>query len=258
MAIIRIVGKKGSHAVREIAKDASIPRYNGKKHGSKVDFLINYGLAGNRLEKFYRLNPSARKLTMLNRGIGKSKYAVVLDAKKVGLRVPQTALTLPEKAIANQWIEKKQHSIGGKGIKKANKNRRKIKGKYFQKFVKNRKFELRVHAFRWVKDWVVQKRMGSSDEIAWNFSNGGYFQTVRTPKNNVACREALEMSKKILDMRRMDFGAIDFIVDSDNKVYFIEINSAPGFQELSKHIYVNAFSDLKKMTVTQIKKLLRK
>lgn len=258
MAIIRIAGKKGSHAVREIAKDTSIPRYSGKKHGSKVDFLINYGLAGDKLERFYRLNPAARKIRTLNKGIGKSKYAVVLDAKKAGIRVPQTALTLPSKAVANQWIEKKQHSIGGKGIRKASKTRRKISGKYFQKFIKDRKFELRVHAFRWTTNWTVQRRMGRSDEIAWNFSNGGYFQTVRNPKSSSVYREALEMSKKILDMRRMDFGAIDFIVDSDNKVYFIEINSAPGFQELSKHIYVDAFSKLKKMSASQIRKALRK
>jgi glutathione synthase/RimK-type ligase-like ATP-grasp enzyme len=70
----------------------------------------------------------------------------------------------------------------------------------------------------------------------------------RGPKKPHASRtftEAMVISNKILELLGMSFGAVDFLVTADYKVYFIEINSAPGFSELSKPIYVDAFTRLK-------------
>jgi D-alanine-D-alanine ligase-like ATP-grasp enzyme len=54
----------------------------------------------------------------------------------------------------------------------------------------------------------------------------------------------------------MSFGAVDFIVDENHEIYFIEINSAPGFTELSEHIYVDAFDRLKKLKKKEISSLI--
>jgi D-alanine-D-alanine ligase-like ATP-grasp enzyme len=58
-------------------------------------------------------------------------------------------------------------------------------------------------------------------------------------------------------MLGMSFGAIDFIVDKNYELYFIEINSAPGFTELSKKIYVEAFDKLKSLNRKQILKFVK-
>jgi len=70
---------------------------------------------------------------------------------------------------------------------------------------------------------------------------------VHSPNSFSVFEKALAVSKEILDIRKMSFGAVDFIVSQDLRVYFIEINSAPGFSNLSTEIYVDAFNALKKI-----------
>jgi glutathione synthase/RimK-type ligase-like ATP-grasp enzyme len=193
---------------------------------------------------------------MLNKNAGRAKLSAIRDAEKDGIKVPESKLSLSPKDNPKLWIEKRQNSIGGLGIKLASKNRRRIHGKYFQRFVNDRKYEIRVHAFSWTDNWSVQKRHGSQDEIAWNFRNGGTFSTVHNPNSGKVFIDAIEISKRILEIRHMSFGAVDFIVDNDLNVYFIEINSAPGFKELSAHIYIDAFNVLKGMSSKELKKYI--
>jgi D-alanine-D-alanine ligase-like ATP-grasp enzyme len=47
----------------------------------------------------------------------------------------------------------------------------------------------------------------------------------------------------------MSFGAVDFIIDKKDNIYFIEINSCPGFTTLSNGIYINAVNKLMKLPV---------
>ena len=216
------------------------------------DILINYGLNKDRLATFFKMYPSARKTPILNRYVGYSKFKVVQRAASQDVTAPETKLSLSIKDKKANWIEKRVNSIGGKGICWARKKGQ-IQGKYYQQFIKNRIYEIRVHAFKWLPQdkWSVQKRYGSDNEIAWNYSNGGHFATVRNPQSYNVFREAAEVSNKILTMLGMNFGAVDFIVDNGYKLYFIEINSAPGFTELSKKIYVNAFDSLKNLSRKQ-------
>jgi D-alanine-D-alanine ligase-like ATP-grasp enzyme len=58
-------------------------------------------------------------------------------------------------------------------------------------------------------------------------------------------------------MLGMSFGAVDFLVDTNYNIYFIEINSAPGFSELSKPIYVDAFQRLKQLSKKDLLKLVK-
>ena len=162
----------------------------------------------------------------------------------------QGELTLPRGAKLTEWIEKRHHSIGGIGIVRT-KRRHSIEGKYYQRFINDRRYELRVHAFSWTDDWKVQKRLGDPKEVAWNYKNGGTFQNVRNTGYDIF-QKAIEVSAQILHMRRMAFGAVDFIVDNSGNLYFIEINSAPGFTEFSEGIYVDAFNKLQRLTNKKI------
>jgi hypothetical protein len=252
MACIKIINKKGSKACRTIREKTGIYMYKGKTKW-KVDALINYGVCGNKLDKFYRSFPSARKIPTINKNIGISKYSVIKMAEKEGIVVPITKISLTNKDNPELFIEKKTKSIGGIGIRRA-RGRRQMTGRYYQEFIDDRDYELRVHAFEWMKDFEIQKRLGPDKMIAWNYHNGGHFIIIRNP-NYYLFDRAKEISRQILLMLGMGFGAVDFVVDKSKNLYFIEINSAPGFQELSEPIYVEAFTKLKEMPISRLRKL---
>lgn len=246
MVEVRIVGKKGSKACKAISTGADIPMF---KRAGRGDVIVNYGLTGQKLDFFLRKSAAARTIPMLNKYVGCAKDTAVIAAEKAGILVPETRPTLPAGAKLSDWIEKRVNSSQGKGICAA-RGRGRIPGKYYQRMIKHRKFELRVHAFRWVPQdqWRLNKRLGPADQIAWNFHQGGHFVGVRRPNDFKVFKEAKDIALKILEMRNMAFGAVDLIVDEDNKVYFIEVNSSPGFEELNRQCYIDAFLALKKLT----------
>ena len=249
-ANIRIIGKKGSKTCKLIVQEAGILRYTGKSN--RADFLVNFGLAGNKQTQFFRRFPSARNIPTINKHVGYSKLNVVNKAKHEGIEVSDSKLLLTKADKKSDWIEKRFNSIGGKGIQVA-KGKHKMPNKYYQRFVSDRLYELRVHAFLWMNDYRVQKRTGKASEIAWNFSNGGKFITIHSPKNYKIFEEAIENSSKVLKMLGMAFGAVDFIVTKDYKLVFLEVNSAPGVSGLSDQIYTDAFKKLKQLSHRQLR-----
>lgn len=251
---IRIMGRKGSQSCSEIVKGTGIKRYEGKKY--ETDAIINYGLCGKKLRDFYVKYPSAKNIPTLNKHVGYSKYRALQLVGKKDILIPESRLELLKTHKIDDWIEKRFHSQGGFGICKARK-KSKLGSKYYQKYIKNRKYELRVHGFMWIdpSKWKVQKRFGKEDEIAWNHRNGGYFISVNNPTGYTVFTSAIEITKTVLTTLSMVFGAADFIVSGDGKLYFIEINSCPGFQELSKNIYLDAFNSLKKLRLKSALKL---
>ena len=249
--IVKLIGKPKSKACREIAKGTGIQKFLGK---GKVDILINYGLAGLLLDKFYKKNPNAVDIPTINRRVGFSKYHVINQVKDK-VPVPESRMDLNRlQAKSGEWLVKGFRSIGGKGIEQAT-TTAPPSGKYFQKFMSDRKYEVRVHAFLWdkVENWHVQKRIGKKDEIAWNYKNGGHFVTVNTPRDYNVYRKSMDIAYDVLNILGMSFGAVDLLVNKDFEVFFLEVNSAPGFSDLSRPIYVNAFNRLVKLP----EKLLR-
>lgn len=249
-ANIRIIGRKGSKTCKLIVQEAGIPRYTGKTNNA--DLLVNFGLAGNKQRQFLKRLSSARNIPTINKHVGYSKLNVINRAKSKGIEVPDSKLSLSKTDKKADWIEKGFSSVGGKGIRKA-RGKHKMPNKYYQRFVKDRLYELRIHAFLWMDKYRVQKRIGKADEIAWNFSNGGTFITIHYPERYEVFEEAMENSSKILRMLGMAFGAVDFIVTKDYKLVFLEINSAPGVSGLSDQIYIDAFKKLKQLPLKQLR-----
>lgn len=255
MAVVQIVGKKGSKSRKAISDETGIKLFLGK---GKPVAIINYGLAGKKLDQFFRKYPSARSVPMINKYVGRPKHHAISDAEKAGILVPETKLSLPRLARISDWIEKKIHSSQGKGIQEAT-GRGKLLGKYYQKMIKDRRYEIRVHAFLWlpIEDWSLNKRVGPADQIAWNFHQGGHFQSVRYPNKYQVFLDSKAIAKKVLEDRNMAFGAVDLIVDNNMKIYFIEVNSSPGFEELNQGVYVNAFKTLSEMSAREVRKYAR-
>jgi hypothetical protein len=254
MASVAIVGKKGSKSCRAIRDNTSLRAFT--RFTKQVDAIVNYGLAGKRLDTFLRTKPSARRIHMINRYAGRSKYSAIREVERNDVRVPESRVSLPLRAKKSDWIEKRVRSSQGNGIRQA-RGRREIPGKYYQKMIKERPFELRVHAFRWIDshDWYIFKRVGPSDQIAWNFHQGGHFITVRYPNDYEVFREAKRFSERVLVALNMSFGAVDFVVDKDRNVYFIEINSSPGISPLTEHIYFSTFEELTKLSKRRLSSL---
>lgn len=239
MSNVKIVGKQKSEAFNELCKAGGF-KYKGQPG---VDVVVNYGLAGDRLTNMMVKYKSLRTIPIINKIIGFSKLAVIRKANKSGILVPESRVALLKTDKIDEWIEKKLNSSQGKGIKKATK-RTEIPGKYYQKFVKDRTYELRVHAFAWIpkEAWKVHRRTGPAEQIAWNWSQGGHFSSHHG--NMTVANKAREVSEQILKLTGMQFGAVDFIVDGKNNLYFIEINSCPGFTTLSTNIYIRAIEAL--------------
>ncbi len=239
---IAIIGRKGSKAVSSIIESTLLCRYH-----KRAVLVVNYGLAGARMHSFIARNPSLLKKKMINKNVSGSKFKTLKSIEKKGIvMVPETYKKLPGSKDVNDFLVKRYFSYGGIGIEKAS-SKFPPAGKYFQRFITNRKYELRVHGFLWIPehDWLVQKRIGEKDKIAWNFKQGGKFQTINHKLG--IFEKAIDVSKEILLTKNMAFGAIDFIVTDNLDLLFIEINSAPGFTELSKGFYISSFNELCKM-----------
>lgn len=233
-----------------------IQTYSGIK--KSCDLVVNYGLAGDRFEQFAAIYPSLRNKPILNKYIGRNKFDVVKDVENLGaVAVPASYRKLPLGAKKSDYIVKKYHSIGGVGIEKAT-TRGSLSNKYYQRFISERRYELRVHGFMWTgkQDWLIQKRVGSPDTIAWNFHQGGKFITIRNPDNYRIFKEARDITEKILKMRRMAFGAVDFIVTDEYGLVFLEVNSAPGFTEVSRPAYVRNFNKLTLLPKREINNII--
>ena len=241
--MISIIGKKYSKAVKQIIINTPIEKLN-----SKCTNIVNYGLSSERLHKLRNIFPFIDSKYIINKIIGHSKYQVLQIAIANNILVPKMFLKLPITESIHKYLSKKYYSAGGKDINIAT-ERNNLYERYYQEYIKNRVYELRVHAFKWLpkKTWVVQKRIGNQNTIAWNFSNGGVFQNIYTQDFSIY-NNARDITELLLNKLNMSFGASDFIVTTDNKLYFLEINSAPGFTDFSKNIYIKAFTELTKLS----------
>lgn len=242
--MISIIGKKYSNSVKQIIRETKIQKLNNDS-----DIIINYGLPSHKLKFINHKH-------IINKNIGQSKYHVLQIASKNNILIPKTLLSLTNTDKLEDYISKKYYSIGGKGIVKAT-TKNNMFGRYYQKFIKNRQYEIRIHSFKWLSKnkWIVQKRIGHKDVIAWNFKNGGKFQNIYD-QNNIIYNKARDITELILTKLNMSFGASDFIITNNNELYFLEINSAPGFTDFSKHIYINAFNKLYNLPFKELIKLV--
>jgi hypothetical protein len=248
MSKVELIGKKGSKSCRAIVNNTNLNFFSGKN----VDALLNYGLSGDRYYDLRKKYPKIDKIPVINRVVGRSKYDDVVIARRNGIMTPDSCLEIQNNSSVKYWIEKRIHSIQGRGIKRAY-HRRKIDGKYYQRMVEDRIYELRVHSFLWMPTsrWMILKRLGPSSQIAWNFHQGGHFSRIIDTSSGIIL-ESKKVSKKVLNIFGMAFGAVDFIVSKSMGLCFIEINSCPGFTELSEGVYYDAMNKLSLLTPSEL------
>jgi len=216
--------------------------------------IVNYGLQGQRLGRWLESRSNRAKWDQAERILNKTQYGNKYEcAKAVSVltdyhtphSVKHRSDCLPDK----KYIAKPYYSLGGRGIMPAED----YTGggtHYFQESLQHiRQYELRVHAAKWItqESYLCQKRVheDGNTQLTWNNHTGGSFITVEHPESYNVFKKAQEFSKKILERLGYDFAAIDFIVDEDYNVWFVEANLAPGFtMERTAVWYYNTFRAL--------------
>lgn len=233
---------------------------------SNTDLVINYGLQGGKLQEYERRYgnlDSANRQVLNHRMLGnKYDHICMVRDSNTGILVPLSCrrpneYPMSERPDGFQWIRKPYYSLGGRGIHLHGDDEPVPSSHYVQEFISNRKYELRVHAMRWVPvdEWLVAKRVhdDGANTIAWNHHNGGRFITVNDSNVGVFSR-AKAASATLLTLFRYDFGALDFVVFGDsNTISFLEINMAPGFDiERTTQYYISMFNRLSALSSDEL------
>lgn len=261
--MLKILCKRGSASSKLVSDGAKVPRTfrqtmaNGPARATR---LINWGLFGTALDKYYDKYPNANNLPTLNKNWPGNKFAVLNKVQVVGVPIPETRDSVLE---FDGWIYKPNRSAGGNGIYRlsnADGNPDWNRG-YAQKEIPNRKYEVRVTAFNWMapSDWGYWKKFAREREnLTWNHQQGGYFEKVGRPMDFPLFERCAKHAARVLDTLGLQFGAVDFIVDSEWHELFLEINTQPGFTaDYGAEVYVTALSRLNEMPMEMFVSLLK-
>ncbi len=215
--------------------------------------IVNYGLSGDKLQAWYA---EAHGLAPIknNRVFG-NKLECCRAVKAAGIPVPDLHHSVNAYINFSDFIVKPLHSFGGRGIVPYT-GQRLTAQQYLQKRITNRRYELRVHAVKWLpeSEWLVAKRTHPDGEaqLTWNHHQGGSFSNIEMNESNTGVfKRAKQYAKKVIDTLGYDFSAVDFIVQNapsgvqELPVWFIEANLSPGFtSDRTREFYFNAFMKL--------------
>lgn len=231
-------------------------KYSRKIHPDPEGVIVNYGVQGRHLESFYRRWPMAASIRTINKYMPYNKYATVCEALSLDIPSPPVDSRFWETGFKPGWIYKPFRSRAGYGIERiteANFQTLNWSRGYAQQEIMDRPYEVRVTGFTWMPKeewgvWKKRKRGEHRNELTWNHEQGGTFVTVNRPLEFRVFREAMEYTDTILRHFSLAFGAVDFILDSQKQLYFLEINTRPGFTRgYSDGPYISAFRALKEM-----------
>ncbi len=116
-------------------------------------------------------------------------------------------------------------------------------------------WEYRVHVAFSKVIYIQQKRRLTSEQLEArginnrnkyirNLANGYIFSSNLDHASDSDVASDLRIESLIsIDALGLDFGAVDLIVTSDEKVYVLEVNSAPGLEGSTLDAYVSAFQE---------------
>ena len=261
--MLKILCKRGSVSSRVISEKTGVPRtyWQGNvatPRGATV--LINWGVYGSVRDRFMGKYPYARDLSVVNGRWPGNKYNVIITAANKNIPVPLSDRNIGQRHWTNtHWIYKPNYSAGGEGIFRITNETAHdcdwSRG-YAQQEVLNRRYEVRVAAFTWLpqEEWGCWKKVcDDASQLCWNHHQGGRFQRVEQPLRHGLFQRCYQHSLRLLNELGLQFGAIDFIVDSEGTERFLEINTQPGFTEnYGADLYANAISKLNALSLDEI------
>jgi hypothetical protein len=260
-----ILGVAGSNSVSLLL--ANLPELRNCRSGTvraqDIDMVINYGLKGQRLIDWYRGNQrraAFESLPQINGAPAINKYEAIQLAASHNVPTPETWRTIEYRGERdpdpNNFIFKPFFSQRGRGIVPMGTEPANAHG-YYQRMIPNRRYEVRVIGATWYNEpWAVYKKTPGAGmpegQIAWNHDQGGVFRRVEDITLRVF-DECIGYTRTMLNAMDLHFGAADFIVDEDRRIYFIEMNTRPGFTaDYGIGYYVSMFRDLLERNESEI------
>lgn len=208
--------------------------------------LLNWGHSGPQfslnnvrvLNKPEAVNVASNKLTALTR------------MKEAGVNVPEFTTDIN---VAKEWIAKNRivlcrkllRANSGRGIVIAKAMEELVPAPLYVKYIR-KEHEYRVHVFNGkVIDAVEKKRKRGFQE------NNVYNKYIRSYEQGwIFARDGLVLSDsvkaeaiKACTTLGLDFGAVDVVLDKDNKPVILEVNTAPGLQGTTLENYKKAVKE---------------
>lgn len=115
-------------------------------------------------------------------------------------------------------------------------SRRKKAATHFMEYIDNIEHEYRVHIFKG-KSIRISEKAYEDENVPM------YRKTYTTIKPTGPVKEVRKAAKKAMEAVGLDFGAVDVIVDADEKVYVLEVNAAPGIGGSLPRLYAKVFKE---------------
>lgn len=231
---------------------SEIPRRMPRDRSS---IIVNYGCVRHRVPRRDRFG----NILMLNREINSNKYFQCRRFSEYGVPVPATS---------TEWfpncIFKPNYSIHGRDIVEVPDENSPIPSRvgYFQEKI-NKVREFRTHVFLWGEEkvpYIQEKQMPDSNRLCWNKHQGGQFSIVYSnilgpPENmseelfNKVCSAGIGAVRSISH----DFGGVDIVMDEEENVYVLEVNSRCGLKERSLSNYKRKLWELYDINIEEYK-----
>ncbi len=179
--------------------------------------------------------------------IAKSKLETFNKLKEMNVSVPQFTCSKQE---AEEWIRngitvfarKKLNASGGRGIVIASKLPLEDAPLYVKSIDKTKEFRVHVVADKAIDLQEKRRKRGAqANELIRNLDNGWVF----CRRDIIAPNGLAELGVSSVKAIGLLFGAVDIVFSaSENKLYVLEVNTAPGLCDSTAVAYARAFLEL--------------
>lgn len=208
-----------------------------KRNLKKADIAIFWGLKNEQLNKdrnyIFRINNSDILKSTAN------KFKQLEKLQEYGIRTPK--ISQSPYAMNSDYLGRDFYHSQGTDISFYRNGEAPTKEHdYFIEFIPNCK-ERRYHV---IDGEVVSScyKLGGSKE-----GRGAYCKNLSTGwrfKEFKGSEEEKRIAIQAIEALRYNFGAVDLLIDSNNKVYVLEVNTAPGLCMPRLEAYANKLTEL--------------
>ncbi len=234
-----------ANRARQIARDLNVLRYypyEGRlvtpQNSKTMTHVVNWGCVRLRFDYYSVLNADLR--------IAASKVVAYAALEHAGIAHPYMFADAEAAMTCGQpFLGRRDGLSGGRGIVVYQEGQKPASHDFYTQLIACRR-EYRLHVFNDHIIAIQKKLIADARSIIHNHDNGVTFQHIPDQAFNIGTnttREIKDMAINAVRAVNLDFGAVDFIQEQGtNKLYVLEVNTAPGIRTDSIYnAYLAAF-----------------